>query len=57
MGGCVSNLYTSVEKLESTYTLAGASKVALLSPTVLSFPNSLLRQASAGEDLLRVQQL
>ncbi|CAL4958246.1 unnamed protein product [Urochloa decumbens] len=44
MVGCVSNIYASVEKLQSTYVQPGAAKDALLlSPTVLSFGNSLLR--------------
>ncbi|KAK3160368.1 hypothetical protein QOZ80_1BG0058590 [Eleusine coracana subsp. coracana] len=36
MVGCVGNLYTSVEKLDSTYVQAGAAKEALLCPTVVS---------------------
>ncbi|KAG2586935.1 uncharacterized protein LOC120674490 [Panicum virgatum] len=45
MVGCAGNLYASVEKLDSTYIQDGASKEALLSPTVLSLSsnNSLLR--------------
>jgi hypothetical protein len=42
MVGCVGNLYASVDKLDSSYVLVGAAKDALLSPTVLSFGNSLL---------------
>ncbi|CAO2174642.1 unnamed protein product [Urochloa humidicola] len=41
--GSVGNLYSSVDKLGASYIQAGASKDALLSPTVLSFGNSLLR--------------
>ncbi|CAO2199029.1 unnamed protein product [Urochloa humidicola] len=40
--GSVGNLYSSVDKLGATYVQAGATKDALLSPTVLSFGNSLL---------------
>uniref|UniRef100_A0A0D9UWW0 Alpha/beta hydrolase fold-3 domain-containing protein n=1 Tax=Leersia perrieri TaxID=77586 RepID=A0A0D9UWW0_9ORYZ len=36
MVGCVGNLYISIEKLDDMYVQAGASKDALLSPTVLS---------------------
>ncbi|XP_034598361.1 uncharacterized protein [Setaria viridis] len=43
MVGCVGNLYASVDKLESIYVQNGASKDALLCPTVLSSSNSLLR--------------
>ncbi|RCV24716.1 hypothetical protein SETIT_5G108000v2 [Setaria italica] len=42
MVGCVGNLYASVDKLESIYVQNGASKDALLCPTVLSSSNSLL---------------
>ncbi|XP_062233256.1 uncharacterized protein LOC133930596 [Phragmites australis] len=36
MVGCVGNLYASVDKLDSTYVLAGAAKDAFLRPTVVS---------------------
>ncbi|KAM0890537.1 hypothetical protein ACQ4PT_026977 [Festuca glaucescens] len=36
MVGCISNLYTSVEKLDDAYVQPGAAKDAMLSPTVLS---------------------
>ncbi|KAJ1282560.1 hypothetical protein BS78_03G061900 [Paspalum vaginatum] len=36
MVGCVANLYASVDKLDSTYVLAGASKDSLLCPTMFS---------------------
>ncbi|KAM0853590.1 hypothetical protein ACQ4PT_050981 [Festuca glaucescens] len=36
MVGCISNLYTSVEKLDDPYVQPGAAKDAMLSPTALS---------------------
>ncbi|KAF8662951.1 hypothetical protein HU200_055537 [Digitaria exilis] len=48
MVGCVANLYSSVEKLDTTYVQPGAAKDALLSPTVLS------PAASATSSLLRL---
>ena len=42
MVGCISNLYSSVEKLESTYVQTGVATAALLSPTVLSLSSTSL---------------
>ncbi|KAM0880591.1 hypothetical protein ACQ4PT_033476 [Festuca glaucescens] len=36
MVGCIGNLYTSIEKLDAHYVQPGATKDAILTPTVLS---------------------
>ncbi|WVZ72326.1 hypothetical protein U9M48_020805 [Paspalum notatum var. saurae] len=50
MVGCVANLFSSVDKLDSTYVLAGASKDSLLCPAVLS------PTAGASSSVLRLPE-
>jgi hypothetical protein len=50
MVGCVGNLYASVNKLDSTYLQAGATKKALLCPTVVS------PAANTSSSLLRLPE-
>jgi hypothetical protein len=49
MAGSFGSLYSSVEKLDSTYLLPGASKDALLRPTAVTTNSSLLLPAPASE--------
>jgi hypothetical protein len=50
MVGCVGNLYASVDKLDSTYVQDGATKDALLCPTVVS------PAANTSSSLLRLPE-